>query len=56
MFGDEISRYGRPTPKTHVIYLTRNSNLGDWPRAQEHLAPFKTKLSDFKFEVQHLAR
>ena len=56
VFGDEISRYGRPTPKTHVIYLTRNSNLGDWPRAQEHLAPFKTKLSDFKFEVQHLAR
>ena len=41
VFGDEISRYGRPTPRMHVIYLTRDSILGDWPSVQRHLEPFK---------------
>jgi hypothetical protein len=51
VFGDEISRYGRPTPRTHVIYLTRNSNLDDWPWVRRHLEPFKAKLEK-KREVQ----
>ena len=51
VFGDEISRYGRPTPRTHVIYLTRDSNLNDWPCVRRHLEPFKDKLEK-KREVQ----
>ena len=51
VFGDEISRYGRPTPRTHVIYLTRDSNLNDCPCVRRHLEPFKAKLEK-KREVQ----
>ena len=44
VFGDEISRYGEPTPRMHVIYLTRDSDLDDWPHISQHLAPFKGRL------------
>ncbi|MEI6450976.1 MAG: TaqI-like C-terminal specificity domain-containing protein, partial [Actinomycetes bacterium] len=51
VFGDEIARYGLPTPRTHVIYLTRDADLGDWPHIQQHLEPFKSRLEK-KREVQ----
>ncbi|MGA2533691.1 MAG: N-6 DNA methylase [Candidatus Aminicenantales bacterium] len=44
IFGDETPRYGRPQPKTFVIYVTKDSHLEDLPRIEARLLPYKALL------------
>jgi adenine-specific DNA-methyltransferase len=52
VFGDEIKRYKKPTPKYRVIFLTRDSEISDFPNVKKRLEPFKKKLES-KREVQN---
>jgi type I restriction-modification system DNA methylase subunit len=45
VFGDEVSRYGISTWKNYVIYLTRESNLDQYPKIKARIWPFKGELS-----------
>ncbi len=44
VFGDQVSRYGRPSPQGFVIYLTRDSNLDEFPNIKARLEPHKANL------------
>ena len=44
VFGDETPRYGKPEPKTLVIYLTKESDLDKCPKIAAHLYPYRNFL------------
>jgi type I restriction-modification system DNA methylase subunit len=51
VFGDEIARYGQPSPGYRVIYLTREDTLNSYPNIKKHLISYKKELSE-KREVK----
>ena len=44
VFGGQVPRYGRPNPQGFVIYLTRDSDLNEFPNVRARLEPYKAKL------------
>ena len=49
-FGDDVKRYGHTQPKNHVIYLSRNDDISDYPQVKHRLEPYKSILEK-KHEV-----
>jgi type I restriction-modification system DNA methylase subunit len=43
--GNNISRYGVPEIKNHVIYITRDDDLDKYPNVKKHLLPYQKDLS-----------